>query len=74
MFAHGLFALSKIRFLKIKNPKISFTKVPWANYTEKNIVIYGLIHSRKKSGYKNITKIIKNKTKKGEKKSWKKSK
>jgi len=40
MFAHGLFALSKIRFLKIRNAKIGLMKVPWANYTEKNIVIY----------------------------------
>jgi len=40
----------------------------------KNIVIYELIHSRKKSGYKNTIKTIKNKTKKGREKSWKKSK
>jgi hypothetical protein len=73
-FAHGLFTLSKTKNPKMKNPKISFMKVPWANYTEINIVIYGLIHSRKKSGYKIITKIIKNKTKKGREKSWKKSK
>ncbi len=49
-------------------------KVPWANYTKTNVVIYGLIYSMKKSGYKNIIKIIKNKTKKGREKSWKKSK